>query len=122
MRKELDEIKELIGDKKDDIIIFSRIETSEAIYNFDSILENSDGIIIQQGLLSSKIPFEDLCLIETYMIEKCKISQKPIFMQTNILKSMTHRVKPLVTEVSNIDHAVTFFNKIDKCWNGWPNS
>ncbi len=102
----IQEIRELVGEKVSDLLIFARIETSEAIYNFDSILEKSDGIILQQGLLSSKIPYEDLCLIEMYMIEKCKILQKPIFMQTCILKSMTHRVKPIVTEISNIDHAV----------------
>lgn len=102
----IQEIRELVGEKVNDLMIFARIETSEAIYNFDSILESSDGIILQQGLLSSIIPYEDLCLIEMYMMEKCKIMQKPIFMQTNILKSMTRRVKPLVTEISNIDHAV----------------
>jgi pyruvate kinase len=99
----VEEIKSLAGH---DTIFFARIETSEAIYNFDSILERSDGIIIQQGLLSSKIPYEDLCLIEMYIIEKCKIFQKPIFMQTCILKSMMHRVKPIITEISNLDHAV----------------
>ncbi len=107
------EIKELVGDKVHDLLIFARIETSEAIYNFDSILEKSDGIIIQQGLLSSKIPYEDLCLIEMYIIEKCRIKQKPIFMQTCILKSMTHRVKPIITEISNIDHSVIIFLKFN---------
>jgi hypothetical protein len=35
-----------------------------------------------------------------------KIFQKPIFMQTCILKSMMHRIKPIITEISNLDHAV----------------
>jgi pyruvate kinase len=38
-----------------------------------------------------------------YMLEKCKIQQKPIYLQTNIIKSMIKRVKPLVTEISNLD-------------------
>jgi ABC-type molybdenum transport system ATPase subunit/photorepair protein PhrA len=46
---QIDELRELAGEKVNDLIIFARIETSEAIYNFDSILEKSDGIIIQQG-------------------------------------------------------------------------
>ena len=45
-----------------------------------------------------------------YIIEKCKISQKPIFLQTCILKSMTNRSIPLVTEISNIDYAVKISN------------
>ncbi len=41
-----------------------------------------------------------------YIIEKCKIKQKPLFLQTNILKSMTKRIKPTVTEISNLDYTV----------------
>lgn len=54
------ELKELLGDKP--IKIFARIETSEAICNFDSILEKSDGIIIDHGFISTKIPYEDVLL------------------------------------------------------------
>lgn len=41
-----------------------------------------------------------------YIIEKCKLKQKPFFLQTNILKSMTTRVKPTVTEISNLAYSV----------------
>lgn len=41
-----------------------------------------------------------------YIIEKCKIKQKPLYLQTNILKSMTKRIKPTVTEISNLDYTV----------------
>lgn len=41
-----------------------------------------------------------------YIIEKCKLQQKPFYLQTNILKSMTTRVKPTVTEISNLTYSV----------------
>jgi pyruvate kinase len=41
-----------------------------------------------------------------YIIEKCKIMRKPLYLQTNILKSMTKRMKPTVTEISNLDYTV----------------
>ncbi len=104
----IEELKELAGDFEN-LKIFARIETSEAIYNFDSILEMSDGIVIQHGLLSTKIPHEDLCLIEMYMIEKCKLKEKPILLQTYILKSMITRKMPLTTEISNLDSAVKYY-------------
>lgn len=56
----IDEIRELVGEGSKDLRIFARIETSEAIYNFDSILEKCDGIVIHHGLISSKIPYEDV--------------------------------------------------------------
>jgi pyruvate kinase len=105
-QENIEEIREILGTNSKDVKIFARIETSESMYKFDSILEKSDGIIINHGLISSKIPFEELCLVEMYMFEKCKIQQKPIYLQTNIIKSMIKRVKPLVTEISNLDFIV----------------
>lgn len=100
------EIKDLLNSDTEHLYIFARIETSEAIYNFDSILEEADGIILDHGLLSSKISYEELCLVEMYIIEKCKINHKPVLLQTCILQSMTTRIRPKVTEISNIDYAV----------------
>jgi pyruvate kinase len=56
---DIDEIKYISGEEQS-LTVYARIETSEAIYNFDSILEKSDGIIIHHGLLSSKIPYEEV--------------------------------------------------------------
>jgi len=53
-----DEIYELLGDKQ--MKIFARIETSEAIFNIDSIIEKCDGIIFDHGFISTKIPYEDV--------------------------------------------------------------
>jgi hypothetical protein len=61
------ELREISGDEN--LKIFARIETSEAIYNFDSILNKADGVIIQHGLLSSKIPYEDVTLL--LLISSC---------------------------------------------------
>lgn len=104
--KNVDEIKELLAEEGKHVKIYARIETSEAIFKFDEILEKADGIVIQHGLLSSKISYEDLCTIETYIIERCKLMHKPILLQANILKSMTYRIRPTMTEISNIDSAV----------------
>ena len=107
----IEEIKELITDLTS-FKLLARIETSEAIYNFDSILEKADGIVLHHGLLSSKIPYEDLCLVESYILEKCKIQQKPIFIQTGILKSMTSRYIPNTCEIFNLDYSVTINFKL----------
>ena len=41
-----------------------------------------------------------------YIINKCKILRKPIYLQTNILKSMSNRIKPNICEISNLDNSV----------------
>lgn len=40
------------------------------------------------------------------MMNKCKILRKPIYLQTNILKSMANRVKPNFCEITNIEISV----------------
>ena len=54
----LKELKDLLGETKTKI--FARIETNEAIVNFDSIIEKCDGIIIDHGFISTSIPYEDV--------------------------------------------------------------
>lgn len=67
--KVIDEIKEFLGDKE--IKIFARIETSEAICNFDSIIEKCDGIIIDHGFISTKIPYEDVINTINFFVFYC---------------------------------------------------
>ena len=57
----LREIKDLFTDeKREKIKIFAKIETERAIVNFDSILANSDGIIIKLNSFFTKIPREEV--------------------------------------------------------------
>jgi pyruvate kinase len=55
------DIKDLLTDEvKNDIKIFAKIETERAVVNFDSILANSDGIIIKLNSFYTKIPKEEV--------------------------------------------------------------
>jgi pyruvate kinase len=57
----IQEIRDLFIDEvKDKIKIFAKIETERAIVNFDSILANSDGIIIKLNSFFTKIPREEV--------------------------------------------------------------
>ncbi len=53
------ELRDILGETK--IKLFARIETSEAFLNFDTIIDKCDGIIIDHGFISTKIPYEDVC-------------------------------------------------------------
>lgn len=100
------EIKDIVGDDtKNKVKIFARIESKEAIINFDSILDNCDGIIIQLGLTTSDLKFDELKLVEQYMIARCRMQNKPVLLETNVLKSINVN-KPLISKISAVDSSV----------------
>lgn len=102
----IDEIKELLTDEtKSNLKIFARIETENALINFDSILNKCDGILIRHGLISPNLPFDEQCLVEMYMLEKCRIQNKTVILQTLAMKSMNIS-KPSISQISTIDFAV----------------
>lgn len=88
------------------IKIFAKLITNKAIMNFDSILQEADGIIIDSSVLSNNIGYDDLCLIETYIIEKCKLANKPIYFKTNCFNTLYSVNIPSVSDISNLDSSI----------------
>lgn len=88
------------------IKIFAKILTNIAIMNFDEILAEADGIILDPGVLSNNIGYDDLCLIEIYITEKCKITNKPIYIKTNCFNTLYSINIPSIADISNLDSSI----------------
>ena len=56
--EEVQNVKEKLGVEGADIRIFAKIENLEGVENFESILAESDGIIINRKTLSIELPTE----------------------------------------------------------------
>jgi len=57
----INEIKEILGDDQlSKIKIFARLETQESLINFDSILKEVDGIIINHGFKFYNFQYKDV--------------------------------------------------------------
>ena len=52
-------------------LIISKIESVEALVNFDSILEESDGIMVARGDLAVEIPMETLANVQKEIVARC---------------------------------------------------
>lgn len=100
------ELRELLKKGKSDAMIISKIETQEAVENFDAILELSDGIMVARGDLAVEIPAEDVPMVQKMIIKKCNKSGKPVITATQMLESMIKSPVPTRAEVSDIANAI----------------
>ncbi|RLI57516.1 MAG: pyruvate kinase [Candidatus Thorarchaeota archaeon] len=86
--------------------IISKIEHTLAIKNFDTILEESDGVMVARGDLGIEVPIEDVPILQRNLIRRANIWAKPVIVATHMLESMTEEVVPTRAEVSDVAHAI----------------
>lgn len=97
-------LKNVIKNKP--IQVIAKIETPDAVKNFDKILEISDGIMVARGDLGIQMPQEKVPIIQKQIIEKSIRSAKPVIVATQMLSSMVVSSKPTRAEVSDVANAV----------------
>jgi len=99
--KTREDVKELKAIAKDKIII-SKIETLSAIRNIDSIIEESDGIMIARGDLALAINEEKVPTFQRKIIKKCREMEKPVIVATQMLDSMIKNPNPTRAEINDV--------------------
>lgn len=86
--------------------IFAKIESMEGVSNLDSILKETDAVIIARGDLGNDMPLWHLPAVQKKISAACRKAGKPFVVVTQMLSSMERNLIPTRAEVSDIFNAV----------------
>lgn len=100
------QVRGLLGDEKNNIQLFAKIEKFDAVENIDEILKYSDGIMVARGDLGIEIPFFEVPATQKMLINKANEASKPVITATQMLLSMTEKDRATRAEISDIANAV----------------
>jgi pyruvate kinase len=86
--------------------LVAKIETIEAIKNFQEICRETDAVMIARGDLGVELPYQWIPLLQKAMISECNRMGTYVITATQMLQSMVENSLPTRAEVTDVFQAV----------------
>lgn len=100
------ELRWLLRHMQGEAAVIAKIEKAEAIANFDTILDQSDGIMVARGDLGVETPAERVPVYQKNIIHACNAAGKPVITATQMLQSMIENPRPTRAESTDVANAI----------------
>ncbi|MHA1143319.1 MAG: pyruvate kinase [Candidatus Helarchaeota archaeon] len=99
-------VKEILEREGANIPIISKIERPNAVKNIESIIKESQAIMVARGDLGVELNPWKVPAIQKEIIKKCNRAGKPVICATQVLDSMTQNPIPTRAEASDCFNAI----------------
>jgi pyruvate kinase len=101
--EDIREIKQIVGDRAR---IVAKLEKPAAIAELDSIVAETDAVMVARGDLGVEMPAEQVPAIQKRIVRACRRAGKPVIVATQMLESMINSPVPTRAEASDVATAV----------------
>jgi pyruvate kinase len=90
----------------DGTLIVAKIEKDTALENIESILAETDAVMVARGDLGVELPFEQVPLAQKRIIQLANMYGRPVITATQMLESMIENPRPTRAEASDVANAL----------------
>lgn len=102
----LAEIRRILGERGKHIKLISKIDNAMGLKNFDTILEQSDGVMIMRSALGLELGPVKVMLAQKMIAAKCRRAWKPVIAATQLIVSMINAPRPKRVEMFDIGNTI----------------
>ncbi len=104
--REVEEIKNWMRQRGQDVPLIAKIERPEALREIDRIIALSDGIMVARGDLGVEVPTEEVPVLQKELVRKANEAGKLVIIATQMLESMREHTRPTRAEATDVANAV----------------